>query len=111
MWTLPNAQACEALLEALLEEALSGLTVAAEPVRGSDELFSFRREECGEDLGMDSVKRTAEPNVEEVGQVRIANVVVVRRVRADLTAPAKLGPRRVRLAHLRIGRCGDASKR
>ena len=58
------------------EEALGGL-FAAVTVGGGDQLFRLRRSDGGVEVGKDRSERAAQPDVEEVGQVGVADVVVV----------------------------------
>jgi hypothetical protein len=66
-----------------VEEELLGLFLAAVAVRCGDQLFGLRNRERGEEVGKDGPQRPTQPDVEEVRQVGVADVVVVGRVGGD----------------------------
>ena len=78
------------------EEGLRGL-LAAVPVRCSNKLFGFRHRECVEQIWKHWLQRAAEPEVEEVRQVRVSYVVVVWRVGGDDRSGVKKLPGRIGL--------------
>ena len=57
--------------------------LSAVTVRSGDQLLVLGHDERGEKVGKDRSKRPPQPDVEEVGQVGIADIVVVRRVGRD----------------------------
>ena len=77
------AQALESLSQSVLEEPLGRPAVAVEAVWRGDELLPLWGQHGREDLRMNVAQRAAEPDIEEVRQIRVADVVVVRRVGAD----------------------------
>ena len=76
------ARAREHAPEALLEELLRAV-LAVVAVRVGDELLGLRDEHRAQQVGVDAAQRAAQPDVEEVREVGVADVVVVRRVRRD----------------------------
>src|SRR5271157_92207 len=81
--------------DSTLEES-AGLVFTTVTKRVRNEFFAFRDEYGSEQLGMHINQRASQPNVEEVGQVRVKYVVVVRWVSADQ------GPRIPNLTIIRI---------
>ncbi len=61
-----------------LEEERLRFLLAAATVGRSDQFLGFGHAECGEEVGEDWFQGTAQPDIEEVRQVGIADVVVVR---------------------------------
>ena len=70
-------EAVHRLRHAVEEERL-GLLLAAVAVRRGDQFLGLGHGERGEQIREDLPKRAAQPNVEEVRQIRVADVVVVR---------------------------------
>lgn len=64
---------------ALQEERFRLLFAAVTP-GGSDQFFRLGYSQRGEEVGEDRLQRATKPNVEEVRQVSIADVVVVGRI-------------------------------
>jgi len=67
---------------ALHKEALGGL-FAAVAVGGGNQLLSLGSGQRGVEVGKDRSERAEQPDVEEVGQIGIADVVVVGWVGGD----------------------------
>ena len=76
------SEAVHRLRHAVQEEGL-GLLLAAMAVGRSDQLLSLGHGERGEQIGEDGPQRAAQPDIEEVRQVGVADVVVVGRVGGD----------------------------
>ena len=76
------ASAREHAPEAVLEERLRAV-LAVVAVRVGDELLGLRHEHRAQQVGVHAAQRAAQPDVEEVGEVGVADVVVVGRVRGD----------------------------
>ena len=75
-------EAVHRLRHAVEEECLR-LLLAAVTVGRSDQLLGLGYGERGEEVGEDGLQRAAQPDVEEVGEVGVADVVVVGRVGGD----------------------------
>ena len=75
-------EAVHGLRHAAQEEGL-GLLLAALAIRRGNEFLCFGHGQCGKEVGEDGSQRAPQPDVEEVRQVGVADVVVVRRVRGD----------------------------
>ena len=73
-----------------LKELLRLLLVATESVRGGHQFLCLGCQEGAEEGRVDPRERVAEPDVEEVGEVGVADVVVVGRVGARSSAGAAL---------------------
>src|SRR5262245_57458267 len=69
--------------EAFLEVLLGGGPRPVVPIRGRDELLSLGCYHRPEQLGVDAPQRLTKPYIEEVGQVSVANVVVIRWIGRD----------------------------
>ena len=67
------------LRHAIKEEGL-GLLLAAVAVRRGNQFLGLGTAQSGEEIGKDWLQRTAQPDVEEVRQVGVADVVVVGRI-------------------------------
>ena len=57
-----------------------GRFLAAVAVGRGDQFFSLGDRQCGEQIGKYRLQRAAQPDVEEVGEVSVADVVVVWRI-------------------------------
>ena len=75
-------EAVHRLRHAVEEERLR-LLLAAVAVGRSDQLLGLGHGERGEEVGEDGLQRAAQPDVEEIRQVSVANVVVVWRIGGD----------------------------
>ena len=53
------------------------------PVWGRDQFLGLRHGQRGEEVGEDEPQRAAEPDVEEVREICVADVVVVGRIGGD----------------------------
>ncbi|MBK8648946.1 MAG: hypothetical protein IPN16_20895 [Gemmatimonadetes bacterium] len=69
-------QAVHRLRHTIEEERLR-LVLAAVTVSPGDELLGLRHRKRGEEIREDRLERTAKPNIEEVRQIGIPNVVVI----------------------------------
>jgi hypothetical protein len=74
-----NRQVVQRACHALQKESLGGL-FAAVAVGCGDQLLRFGRGQGGVEVGEDRSERATQPDVEEVRQVGVADVVVVRRI-------------------------------
>ncbi len=75
-------EAVHRLRHAVEEERLR-LLLAAVAVGRGDQLLGLGHGERGEEVGEDGPQRAAQPDVEEVRQVGVADVVVVGRIGGD----------------------------
>jgi hypothetical protein len=75
-------QAVHRLRHAVEEERL-GLLLAAVAVGRGDQFLGLGHGQRGEEVGEDGPQRAAQPDVEEVREVGVADVVVVGRVGGD----------------------------
>ena len=66
-----------------VEEKCLGLLLAAVAIRRGDQFLGLRHGERSEKFRKDGPQRTAQPDIEEIRQVGVANVVVVRRIGGD----------------------------
>ena len=83
-------EAVHRLRHAVEEERL-GLLLAAVAVWRRDQLLGLGHGERGEEVGKDRPQRAAQPDVEEVRQIGVADVVVVGRIsRDDLAGTERL---------------------
>ena len=83
VWGGDLAHPGESCAEPVFEMGFSLGLVATEPVRGRHELGGLRSHKRPEEIRVDRAERAAQPDVEEVGEVRVADVVVVGRIRRD----------------------------
>ena len=81
-------QAVHRLRHAIEEERL-GLLLAAMAIGRSHQLLGLGHSQRGEEVREDGLQRAAQPDVEEVRKVGVANVVVVGRVGRDDPAIAE----------------------
>ena len=81
-WVRLLGEAVHRLRHAVEEECL-GLLLAAVAIGRGDQFLGLRHGERGEEVGEDRLQRAAQPDVEEVRQVGVADVVVVGRVGGD----------------------------
>ena len=79
-------EAVHRLRHAVEEERL-GLLLAAVAIRRGDQFLGLGHGERGEEVGEDGPQRATQPDVEEVRQVGVADVVVVGRVGGDDACP------------------------
>ena len=70
-----------------VEEERLGLLLAAMAVGSGDQLLGLGHSERGEEVGEDGPQRAAQPDIEEVRQVGVGDVVVVGRVGGDKFFP------------------------
>ena len=75
-------EAVHRLRHAVEEERL-GLLLAAVAVGRGDQLLGLGHGERGEEVGEDGLQRAAQPDVEEVRQIGVADVVVVGWIGGD----------------------------
>jgi hypothetical protein len=75
------------------------LFFAPRPMRSSNELFSLRHENCLKQPRVHAAQGTPQPGIEEVRQLRIADVVVVRRISRDQSGIFSATSPRIRLGH------------
>jgi hypothetical protein len=66
-----------------VQEELLGLFLAAVAVGRGDQFLGLGHGQRGEEVGKDGLERAAQPDVEEVREVGVADVVVVGRVGGD----------------------------
>ena len=81
-WMRLLGEAVHRLCHAVKKERLR-LLLAAVAVGRGDQFLGLGHGERGEEIGEDGLQRTAQPDVEEVRQIGIADVVVVGRVSRD----------------------------
>ena len=70
-----------------VEEECFRLLLAAMAVRRGDQLLGLGHGERGEEIGEDRLQRAAQPDVEEVREVSVTDVVVVGRIGRDDSCP------------------------
>src|SRR5262245_32333247 len=87
------AHSFECIAKSLFEKLLRSRAVPVEPIRGCDEFLRLRRQQRAEKIGINRVQRPAEPEVEEIREVGVADVVVVRRVCRNKMAILRKAPR------------------
>ncbi len=75
-------EAVHRLRHAVEEEGL-GLLLAAVAVGRGDQFLGLGHRERGEEIGEDRPQRATQPDIEEVRQIGVADVVVVGRVGRD----------------------------
>ena len=71
---------------AIFEELLRPLLASFETIRSCHQLFCFGHKHRAEELWIRVLDRPAEPNVEEIREICIPNIVVIRGVRAHHNA-------------------------
>ena len=96
-------EAVHRLRHAVEEERL-GLLLAAVAVGRGDQFLGLGHGERGEEVGEDGLQRAAQPDVEEVREVGVADVVVVGRIGGDDLVRAERLRCGIRLRALSRGR-------
>ena len=66
-----------------LEKERFGLCLASMTIGGGDQLFGLRNSKRGKKIGEDRLQRAAEPDIEEIRQISVADIVVIRRISGD----------------------------
>ena len=66
-----------------VEKECLGFLLASVTIGRGHQLFGFRHGERGEEVGENRSQGTAQPDIEEVRQIGIADVVVIGRVSGD----------------------------
>jgi hypothetical protein len=100
----------ESLLKTFLEEPPGLLSIAAEAIRAGNELLRLRREDCAKQVRVYGGGTPAEPDVEEVREIGVADVVVVGRISKNKRARNRPGSARphIQLTHFAPGDlCGQ----
>ena len=72
-----------------VQEERFGLLLAAVPIGSGDQFFGFGHSNRREKVGKDRTQESTQPDVEEIGQIGVADVVVVGRIGGDDLVRAK----------------------
>ena len=78
-WVRLLGETVHRLRHAIEEEGLR-LLLAAMAVRRGDQFLGLGHGERGEEIGKDRLQRAAQPDIEEIRKVSVADVVVVGRI-------------------------------